>query len=87
MGAPTGSDDGRRAGDREIEEGIHTDFRKRMSYGSYLDLPRLLSAQHPVSDPVLHDEMLFILQHQTSELLLKLMVHELPSAMDLLATD
>ena len=51
-----------------------------MSYGDYLRLDRLLSAQRPQSDPPLHDELLFIIQHQTSELWLKLMVHELRSA-------
>jgi tryptophan 2,3-dioxygenase len=72
---------------RPIEEGIHTDFAKEMSYGSYLSLDRLLSAQQPVSDPEHHDEMLFIIQHQTSELWLKLVLHELRSAAELLAQD
>jgi tryptophan 2,3-dioxygenase len=58
-----------------------------MSYGDYLCLDRLLSAQRPQSDPPLHDELLFIIQHQTSELWLKLMVHELRSARRLLAAD
>ncbi|GAB3534195.1 tryptophan 2,3-dioxygenase family protein [Arthrobacter tecti] len=48
-----------------------------MTYGSYLALDQLLSAQHPVSRPEHHDEMLFIIQHQTSELWLKLVLHEL----------
>lgn len=72
---------------RAIEEGIHTDFAKEMSYGSYLSLDRLLSAQQPVSNPEHHDEMLFIIQHQTSELWLKLVLHELRSAAELLARD
>ncbi|WP_229117485.1 tryptophan 2,3-dioxygenase [Enemella dayhoffiae] len=72
---------------RRIEESIHTDFTSEMSYGSYLQLPTLLAAQQPVSDPVHHDEMLFIIQHQTSELWLKLMLHEVTSAMELLADD
>ncbi len=72
---------------RDIEVGIHTDFREEMSYGSYLGLDRLLTAQHPVSRPEHHDEMLFIIQHQTSELWLKLVLHELRSARDLLAAD
>lgn len=72
---------------REIEDGIHRDFRDRMSYSSYLRLDHLLSAQEPVSTPPHHDEMLFIIQHQTSELWLKLMLHELRSAMALLAED
>jgi tryptophan 2,3-dioxygenase len=58
-----------------------------MSYGDYLRLDRLLSAQQPLSDPPQHDELLFIIQHQTTELWLKLMVHELRSARSLLASD
>ena len=58
-----------------------------MSYGDYLRLDVLLSAQQPLSDPPQHDELLFIVQHQTSELWLKLMVHELRSARALLRTD
>jgi tryptophan 2,3-dioxygenase len=50
-----------------------------MSYASYLQLPTLLSAQHPVSRPEHHDEMLFIIQHQTTELWLKLVLHDLRS--------
>ena len=72
---------------RDVEAGVHTDFRSEMNYGSYLDLDRLLSAQHPVSTPPHHDEMLFIIQHQTSELWLKLVLHEIRSAMELLAAD
>ena len=72
---------------REIESGVHTDLRDTMTYGSYLALDTLLSAQRPVSEPVHHDELLFIIQHQTSELWLKLMLHELRSAAELLAAD
>jgi tryptophan 2,3-dioxygenase len=72
---------------REIEESITTDFSSQMSYGDYLQLDTLLSAQRPLSDPPQHDELLFIIQHQTSELWLKLMVHELRSARALLAGD
>ncbi len=60
---------------REIETGIEKDFSSQMSYGDYLRLDLLLAAQQPQSDPLLHDELLFIVQHQTSELWLKLMVH------------
>ncbi len=74
-------------GKRELEEGIERDFSTRMSYGDYLRLDRLLTAQQPQSDPPLHDELLFIIQHQTSELWLKLMVHELRSARSLLGAD
>ena len=72
---------------RDLEAGIETDFSRQMSYGDYLRLDQLLSAQVPRSDPPQHDELLFIIQHQTSELWLKLMVHELRSARALLATD
>ncbi len=65
---------------REFEEGIRTDLAGRLTYAGYLDLDRLLSAQRPLSDPPHHDEMLFIIQHQTSELWLKLMIHELEAA-------
>jgi len=58
-----------------------------MSYGDYLALDQLLSAQHPRSEPPQHDELLFIVQHQTSELWLKLLLHELRSARALLTTD
>lgn len=73
--------------ERTIESDIVTDFKDRMSYGSYLQLDSLLSAQVPVTNPVHHDEMLFIIQHQTSELWLKLMRHELMSAKALIAND
>ncbi len=73
--------------ERTIESDIVTDFKDKMSYGSYLQLDRLLGAQVPVTNPMHHDEMLFIIQHQTSELWLKLMRHELVSARDLIAHD
>ncbi len=72
---------------RDLEEGIERDFAQRMSYGDYLRLDLLLEAQQPQSQPPQHDELLFIVQHQTSELWLKLLVHELRSARDLLRTD
>ena len=53
-----------------------------MSYGDYLKLDRVLAQQHPLSDA--HDEMLFIIQHQTSELWMKLAIHELVAARDAL---
>lgn len=58
--------------------GAHTDFSGEMSYGDYLHLDRLLDAQHPKSPQ--HNEMLFIIQHQTTELWLKLVIHELKAA-------
>jgi tryptophan 2,3-dioxygenase len=73
--------------ERPLEEGIERDFASQMSYGDYLCLDRLLSAQRPLSDPPQHDELLFIIQHQTTELWLKLLVHELRSARALLHSD
>jgi tryptophan 2,3-dioxygenase len=58
-----------------------------MSYGDYLELDRLLSAQHPRSTPEHHDELLFIVQHQTSELWLRLVLHELRGARQYLHDD
>ena len=55
--------------------GAQMDFSEAMSYGDYLGLEQILHAQHPRSPD--HNEMLFIIQHQTSELWLKLMLHEL----------
>ena len=72
---------------RTLEEGISTDFSQAMSYGDYLDLGTLLSAQHPRSQPPQHDELLFIVQHQVAELWMKLLLHELNSARALLAAD
>jgi tryptophan 2,3-dioxygenase len=62
------------------EDGIVTDFQDRMTYAGYLQLETLLSAQKPLSSPPHHDEMLFIIQHQTSELWFKLILHELRAA-------
>ena len=63
---------------RELEESIHTDLKDRMSYGKYLHLSEVLNAQHLRSDQ--HDEMLFIVIHQASELWLKLAGHEVEAA-------
>ena len=65
------------------EERAQLDFSRDMSYGDYLHLDQILSAQHPLSPA--HDEMLFIVQHQTSELWMKLMLHELNAAISALA--
>ncbi|GAB4100491.1 tryptophan 2,3-dioxygenase [Sinomonas halotolerans] len=75
------------AGVRKIEDTVRTDFHGAMTYGRYLGLDALLHAQHPQSSPVHHDEMLFIIQHQTSELWLKLVLHELLEARRLLDAD
>lgn len=72
---------------RDLEAGITTDLKDRVSYGGYLQLDTLLSAQQPLSQPAHHDEMLFIIQHQTSELWMKLIIHELKSAIAHLAVD
>lgn len=65
---------------RDLEEGIELDLADRLTYAGYLRLDKLLTAQEPLSDPPHHDEMLFIIQHQTSELWLKLILHELEAA-------
>ncbi|GAA0466653.1 tryptophan 2,3-dioxygenase [Alkalibacillus silvisoli] len=62
----------------ENEKGIHTDFKDRMTYGDYLDLDSILNSQNRLSDH--HDEMLFIVIHQVSELWMKLTLHELQAA-------
>ena len=72
---------------REIESTIVTDLSERMTYGAYLGLDTLLASQHPKSSPERHDELLFIIQHQTTELWLKLVIHELDDARRLLAAD
>lgn len=60
------------------EKGIHTDFKEKMTYGDYLQLDTLLDSQKRLSDH--HDEMLFIVIHQVSELWLKLIIHETQAA-------
>ena len=67
------------------EEHAQLDFAGDMSYGDYLHLDQVLNAQHPLSPD--HNEMLFIVQHQTSELWMKLMLHELRAAVAALAAD
>jgi tryptophan 2,3-dioxygenase len=73
--------------ERPFEDGIVQDFKVNLSYGRYLHLDEILAAQHPVSVPEHHDELLFILQHQTSELWLKLILHELRAVQRQLAAD
>ncbi|HEY0178027.1 MAG TPA: tryptophan 2,3-dioxygenase family protein [Dokdonella sp.] len=72
---------------RPLESGIETDLSERTTYSGYLQLDVLLSAQRPLSEPPLHDEMVFIIQHQVAELWLKLVVHELRAAIASLAAD
>lgn len=70
---------------REFEPTLHTDLRDQMTYSGYLGLDTLLASQHPRSDH--HDEMLFIIIHQTTELWFKLVIHELRGAMDAVRGD
>ena len=69
----------------QSEADVQLDFAHSMSYGDYLALDAILGAQHPRSPD--HNEMLFIVQHQTSELWMKLMLHELRAAMAHIAKD
>jgi tryptophan 2,3-dioxygenase len=66
-------------------EGARLDYSRTMSYGDYLDLDRILGAQHPRSGD--HNELLFIVQHQTSELWMKLALHELAAARECVRRD
>jgi tryptophan 2,3-dioxygenase len=72
---------------RDLEAGIHRDFRDRMTYSDYLRLDLILGAQETLSKPPHHDEMLFIIQHQTSELWMKLVIHELTEAIEYIKRD
>ncbi len=73
--------------ERPLEAGIVTDFSDRMSYAGYLCLPELLAQQRPLSRPEHHDEMLFIIQHQVSELWMKQLIHELAAAIGFVRQD
>lgn len=64
----------------KLEGNIQTDFQKAMSYGDYLHLDKILSSQHRLSGH--HDEMLFIIIHQASELWMKLIIHEMTAAIE-----
>jgi tryptophan 2,3-dioxygenase len=77
--------DGRAAAADASEEGVHWDLGESRSYGEYLGLDQLLSAQHPLS--MEHDEMLFIVIHQATELWMKLCLHELEAAVDHIRRD
>jgi tryptophan 2,3-dioxygenase len=72
---------------RPLEQEITTDLRDRLTYGGYLQLDTLLSAQKPLSSPAHHDEMLFIVQHHVAELWMKLLIHELRAAIGCLQAD
>jgi tryptophan 2,3-dioxygenase len=69
----------------DSEKNIHTDFKNNMTYGEYLKLDNILSNQIRLSEH--HDEMLFIIIHQTSELWMKLILHELNSAIESIQND
>ena len=72
---------------RTLDPGLKLDLAGKTTYGDYLRLDRLLSAQEPRSKPEHHDELLFIIQHQTSELWMKLLIHELTAARSLVRED
>lgn len=65
------------------KDGAKMSFAADMSYGDYLQIDKIIGAQHPISTA--HDELLFIVQHQTSELWMRLILHELDAARDLIA--
>jgi tryptophan 2,3-dioxygenase len=71
--------------DPTLPEGAFGDFKNEMSYGDYLKLDQLLGSQSPRSPE--HNELLFIIQHQTTELWMKLMLHELIGARDCIKHD
>jgi tryptophan 2,3-dioxygenase len=72
---------------RHPASGLHTELHGRLDYKTYLRLDQLLSAQQPLSRPAHHDELLFIVQHQTAELWFKLVIHELSGAIAALRRD
>src|ERR1700742_2972936 len=72
---------------RPLESGIFTDFHDGMSSAGSLCLDGLLAQQRPLSDPEHHDEMLFIIQHQVSELWIKQLIHELTAAISFVQHD
>ncbi len=72
---------------RKLEPSIHTQLDRDSDYTAYLRLDKLLDAQAPLSDPPHHDELLFIIQHQVSELWIKLIIHEVEAAIDDLRDD
>ncbi len=82
-GCPMGH--GAKVADEDGWHGAQMDFARDMSYGDYLGLDQILTAQHPLSPD--HNEMLFIVQHQTTELWMKLMLHELRAAREGVKTD
>ena len=72
---------------RKLEKSVHTNLSRDDDYTGYLQLDKLLDAQLPLSNPVHHDEMLFIIQHQVAELWIKLLIHEVGGAIAHLRKD
>ncbi len=72
---------------RKLEKTLHSDLSRETDYTGYLQLDRLLGAQVPLSDPLHHDEVLFIIQHQVAELWIKLVIHEIGGAIAHLQAD
>jgi len=72
---------------RTLESSIYTDVDRDSDYTAYLQLDALLNAQRPLSNPPHHDEMLFIVQHQVTELWIKLIIHEVEAAMRCIRQD
>jgi tryptophan 2,3-dioxygenase len=72
---------------RPLEQGVRRNLKGHLTYAAYLQLDRLLSAQHPLSSPPHHDEMLFIIQHQVTELWFKLILYELRAARERIRAD
>ena len=83
-GSPPDAPDGASSVDLSDED-VHWDLGSSLSYGEYLRLDRLLDAQKPLSTE--HDEMLFIIVHQVSELWMRLMLHELTAVIECVRRD
>jgi tryptophan 2,3-dioxygenase len=73
--------------ERPLEQEVRRNLKGHLTYAAYLQLDRLLSAQHPLSSPPHHDEMLFIIQHQVTELWFKLILFELRAARERIRAD
>lgn len=87
---PSGQEDSglpAREDPRSVDPGIRVDLHGQLDYSTYLSLPQLLGAQRPLSSPPHHDELLFIIQHQATELWFKLVIHELRAAMRMVRDD
>jgi tryptophan 2,3-dioxygenase len=81
----TDKNENKRRSTTESEKNIHTDFTNNMTYGEYLQLDKILSSQTRLSNH--HDEMLFIVIHQASELWMKLILHEMNAAIESIEQD